>query len=90
MRRTGRFDLPGELAPIVQPALVVPVPRDIPTEGGTSRCASHSAGGQVWVYVLGSNAHAAASELQRESGGGAIHHRCSTSYRHQCGITLPL
>ena len=39
MRRTGRFDLPGELAPIVQPALVVPVPRDIPTEGGTSRCA---------------------------------------------------
>lgn len=39
MRRSGRFDLPGELAPIVQPALVVPVPRDIPTEGGTSRCA---------------------------------------------------
>ena len=40
MRRCGRFDLPGELAPIVRPALVVPVPRDIPTEGGTSRCDS--------------------------------------------------
>lgn len=42
VRRSGRFDLPDELAPMVQPTLVVPVPRDIPTEGGTSRWGPHS------------------------------------------------
>ena len=38
--RSGRFDLPADLAKMALPALVVPVPPDIPTEGGTSRCAS--------------------------------------------------
>ncbi len=34
----SRFRLPSELMPLAQPAIVVPVPPEIPTQGGTSRC----------------------------------------------------
>ena len=83
MRRSGRFDLPDELSPMVQPALVVPVPRDIPTEGGTSRCASHSADGQLIsgryqaprTCSASCSSRAAAFELRVR----AYCHTCSTS-----------
>ena len=89
MRRTGRFDLPGELAPTVQPAIVVPVPRDIPTEGGTSRCASQYGCPIVGVWP-GSIATLQLQSCSVRALVGAIHHMCSTSYRHQCGTTLSL